>query len=207
MKCTYTSKNGQMTFEFEAADAKDIFAQRSMVELHDEECCGLCKSAHIRCEVRKSGEYTYYEMRCQACGARLDFGQYKDMKNLFVKRDNHPETNGWYIYEGADRGHEEEPPPARQHQSPPMNGNGNGHHSQQQSSLPKAPVADVANLQQWITYSQCDTAKILAHYKIKSLSDILDKDFDDCIAKVKAKYSGFMLSGPRTPQPTPKVPF
>lgn len=110
MKCAYTTRSGQMTFEFEAADAKDLFAQRAMIELHDEEGCGVCKGTHIRCEVRRTGEYTYYEMRCQnrQCNARLDFGQYKDMKNLFVKRDAHPETNGWYIYDGREEEREEE---------------------------------------------------------------------------------------------------
>ncbi len=119
MKCTYTSKNGQLMFEFEAADAKDLFAQRSIVENHDEECCGVCKCPHIRCEVRKSGEYTYYEMRFQnsSCGARLEFGQNKDMKNLFVKRSGHPATNGWYIYQGQDKDQEHEEAPARQPQA------------------------------------------------------------------------------------------
>ena len=114
MKCTYTSANGRLTFEFEAADAKDLFLQRSIVENHDEETCGVCKCPHIRCEVRRAGEYTYYEMRCQnlECGARLEFGQNKDMKNLFVKRSGHADTNGWFIYNRSDREHDEAPAPA-----------------------------------------------------------------------------------------------
>jgi hypothetical protein len=144
MKCTYTSKNGQMSFEFEAADAKDIFAQRSMVELHDEEVCGLCKCPHIRCEVRKSGEYTYYEMRCQKCGARLEFGQNKDMKNLFVKRSEHLETNGWYIYQGNDRDHDEAPQHAqngRPNGSGPKTPNPTSNGSNT-SAKPKSPPTD-----------------------------------------------------------------
>jgi hypothetical protein len=111
MKCTYTSKNCQLAFEFEATDPKDLFLQRSIVEMHDEEACGMCGCKNIRCEVRRSGEYTFYEMRCQnrECGARLEFGQNKDMKNLFVKRSEHPKTNGWFIYQGSDRDHDEAP--------------------------------------------------------------------------------------------------
>ena len=113
MKVTYTSKNGQMQFEFEANGPKDLFLQRSIVEMHDEEVCGCCKGPHIRCEVRTTKEgHTYYEMRCQnrQCGARLEFGQNKDMKNLFVKRSAHPDTNGWYVYQGEDRENDEAPP-------------------------------------------------------------------------------------------------
>ncbi|HZZ78128.1 MAG TPA: hypothetical protein VFE62_06400 [Gemmataceae bacterium] len=109
--CTYTSTNGKMTFQFEFADAKDLFALRAMVELHDEEKCGKCGCADIRCDIQKSGDFTYYHMRCQnqACKARLDFGQKKDMVNLFVKRDEHPATNGWYVFQGNDREQDEAP--------------------------------------------------------------------------------------------------
>jgi hypothetical protein len=128
MKVTYTSKSGQMQFEFDAADQKQLFAQRAIVELHDEECCGKCKCPSIRCEVRKAGDFIYYEMRCQnrACNARLDFGQNKDEMNLFAKRDAHPESNGWYIYEGNDQGQEESPR--------------NGKQTAAGSSGPKTPI-------------------------------------------------------------------
>jgi hypothetical protein len=110
MKCTYTSKNGQLQFEFDANGPKDLFLQRSIVEMHDEEVCGCCKGPHIRCEVRTTKEgHTYYEMRCQnrLCGARLEFGQNKDMRNLFVKRSTYPDTNGWYVYQGEEQGQDE----------------------------------------------------------------------------------------------------
>ena len=121
MECTYTSKNGQLSFTFEYQGPKDLFLQRSVVEMHDEEKCGVCGCPNIRCEVRTTKEgHTYYEMRCQnvACGARLEFGQNKDMKNLFTKRSGHPDTNGWYIYQGDDQDRDEHAPPPRQNAPP-----------------------------------------------------------------------------------------
>ena len=49
--CTYTI--GRLTFQFDFTDAKDLFAQRVMVELHDEEKCGLCSGTRIHCDIHK----------------------------------------------------------------------------------------------------------------------------------------------------------
>lgn len=105
MKVTYTTPNGRLSFEVECATGKAAFEVVAAIqELFEEEACGCCKSAHIRCDVREISNNKYFKLLCNSCGATLDFGQNKDGKGLFVKRydkdtkDRLP-NNGWYIYQ------------------------------------------------------------------------------------------------------------
>ena len=95
-------ENGRMTFEIEAGSLKDMFAKIGAVQIFEEEKCGCCGSPDIHFAVRKSKDqqYTFYEVHCNACTAKLEFGQNKDMTNIYAKRHEHPDTGGWFIYQG-----------------------------------------------------------------------------------------------------------
>ncbi len=117
MKVHYTSENGRLRFEIDASTPKEIFAQVATIqEVFEEPCCGKCGSKSIRFEVREFDGNSYYKLFCTSCTAQLDYGQNKDMKNLFVKRrDKDSNTalpnRGWYIYGG-------DPEPQQQEQRP-----------------------------------------------------------------------------------------
>lgn len=104
MKVTYTTEGGRLAFELDADSPKTAFeAVAGLQELFEEPDCGCCKSKAIRCEVREHDGNKYYKVVCNACGAQLDFGQFKDGKGLFVKRWDKDAgrampNRGWYIY-------------------------------------------------------------------------------------------------------------
>lgn len=117
MKMIYTTPNGRLAFEIEVATGKVAFEVAAAIqELFEEECCGACKSKEIKFDVRTVNENKYYKLRCSACNATLDFGQKKDGKTLFAKRQdkdrNRIPNNGWYHYGGAREDHNDGPPPA-----------------------------------------------------------------------------------------------
>ncbi len=105
MKATYRTSDGRISFEVEGESAKALFAQIAGIqEIFDvEHECGMCKSKDIRFRVRKADKFTYYELNCQECRARLDFGQSQDLVSLFPKRKDEDgrwmEHRGWYRYE------------------------------------------------------------------------------------------------------------
>ena len=132
MKARYTTRDGRITFEMEAATPKGLFDEIAGVqEVFDaESSCGLCGSTDIRFSVREADgkgkqqgqKFTYYELRCQGiledlqpCRGRFDFGQSLDTKNLFPKRkadEGEPEKGprGWYRY--VSQNYQAEPPAA-----------------------------------------------------------------------------------------------
>jgi hypothetical protein len=101
-------KVGHAVLEIEADDPKQLFRRMAAcADLLVESKCGCCGSEAIVPEVRKagdSGEYEYFAWRCSACRAQMDFGQNKDGKRLFAKRSEHPDTGGWYVWEGGGGG-------------------------------------------------------------------------------------------------------
>lgn len=126
MKMIYTTPNGRLAFEIEVATGKVAFEVAAAIqELFEEECCGSCKSKNIRFDVRTINENKYFKMRCSDCNATLDFGQKKDQKSLFAKRQdkdrNKIPNNGWYHYKGnSDHGDAYEgPAPANTKMNPP----------------------------------------------------------------------------------------
>lgn len=100
MKCTYKSVNGRMMFEVSGESAKDIFEQIANVqEVFDADSkCGCCDSANIKFRVRQVDDYTFYELVCADCHARLSFGQNKKGGGLFPKRK--AEDGGWLSNNG-----------------------------------------------------------------------------------------------------------
>tara|TARA_R110000744_G_scaffold245633_1_gene362289 strand:+ start:1261 stop:1590 length:330 start_codon:yes stop_codon:yes gene_type:complete len=92
MKINY--KTGRINVELEGDTQKDLFSQLSAFqEVFDENTCGKCASQNIRFVVREVDENHYYEIRCQDCGGRLEFGQVKKGGGLFPRRKD--KEGGW----------------------------------------------------------------------------------------------------------------
>lgn len=110
MKATYTAFGGRLQCEVQGDSIKEIIKQIGPIAeiLDSDTTCGCCTSGNIHPRCRKAGEYEYYELVCSDCGAQMSFGQSKDMKSLFPKRKEHPETRGWSVYVG-DRQQSEAP--------------------------------------------------------------------------------------------------
>lgn len=130
MKATYTTANGRIAFEVAGDSPKDVFAELALIqEVFDaESSCGMpgCESDDIHYRVRVSRQgHTYYELVCMNCNARFEFGQIKDMKNLFPKRreDGKPlENGGWCRYNHSAGEDEDSESQRGQRQAPPENG-------------------------------------------------------------------------------------
>ena len=75
------------TVELESDTVKDAFAQLSTFqEVFGEDKCGKCGSDNLRFVVRENDGNSYYEIRCQECGAKLSFGANKVGGGLFPRR-------------------------------------------------------------------------------------------------------------------------
>jgi hypothetical protein len=105
MKVQYKSKNGRMTFEINSDTEKGVFSELARIQdLFEENTCGLCKSTDTRFLVRTVDDDNYYEMKCQACGAAVSYGQNKKGDTLYVKRKNDEgrydaKNGGWAKYD------------------------------------------------------------------------------------------------------------
>ncbi len=97
----------KLMISFDAANQKDIFQQLAKLsEIFSISECGACKGKDIRHVVREvpSGKqvFTYYELHCQKCRARLAFGQSTDTETLFPKRKDddgkYLDNGGWVKY-------------------------------------------------------------------------------------------------------------
>ena len=87
MKITYTTASGKISVELEGDTQKDLFGQLgAFQEIFDQATCGKCSSTSIRFVVRDIDGNSYYELRCEDCGARLEFGQIKKGGGLFPRR-------------------------------------------------------------------------------------------------------------------------
>ena len=104
MKITYTNTTGKLTLETEVANPKAAFETLAeLSDLFDETTCKKCGSELIRFDVRRPGNFTYYNIVCKSCGCRLYFGQHVSGDTLFAKRKDdqgNPLPNGgWYLYQ------------------------------------------------------------------------------------------------------------
>lgn len=101
MKAHYRTANGRLTFEVQAETVKALFTEVAKIqEVFDaESTCGCCKSHDIRFQHRQVEEFDYYELRCNSCSARFQFGQSKKGGALFPKRKaengNYLDNRGW----------------------------------------------------------------------------------------------------------------
>ena len=107
MKAMFKVSN-KLSIELEAKTQKEMFEQlATWEEIFGIEKCGKCESTHIRFVVRtaKKGEktYSYPELHCEKCRARLAFGTHdNDKGTLFPKRKDESGAyfnhNGWTKY-------------------------------------------------------------------------------------------------------------
>ena len=94
----------QMVFDIEAPSPKELFKKIATVqEIFDtDKVCGACQSTRVRFKHRTVDDYEFFEISCEDCTARLQFGQLKKGGGLFVKRrddDGHELPNGgWEVY-------------------------------------------------------------------------------------------------------------
>jgi len=102
VKLHWKAPMGGLTFEIEEEEQKPLF--RGLAEVQEvfgaETACGLCNSTDIRFRVRKIDENEYFEIRCGHCDAQFGFGQHKNGKTLFPRRQdkdgNYLPNRGWY---------------------------------------------------------------------------------------------------------------
>ena len=102
MKVIYKA-NDTLTFEIDGTDQKDTFKQLgSLQEVFGEKCCGNCNSTNIKFQVRNVQKYTYYEMVCLNCRAKLQYGCHQEQDTIFPKRKlddgTYSKTKGWEVY-------------------------------------------------------------------------------------------------------------
>lgn len=80
-------------------DTKDVFKELSgAAEVFGQDTCGNCKSKNVIPSCREVDGNTYYEMRCNACGHCLGFGQRKADGVLFPRKrkdDQWLPNGGW----------------------------------------------------------------------------------------------------------------
>lgn len=107
MKLTYNSN--KFAVEFEAEKMQDMFDQiANFQEVFEHTTCGKCQGHNIRCCVRIAGKYTYREMKCLDCGAKLTFGTNETTNQMFPKNyrldegkdgpKRYLKDNGWGKY-------------------------------------------------------------------------------------------------------------
>jgi hypothetical protein len=71
----------------EGATTKDLFkAAAEAQEVFGEPDCGKCGKANIRYVCRTVGKFTYYELACQDCHAKLQMGQMEGGKLFPVRK-------------------------------------------------------------------------------------------------------------------------
>jgi hypothetical protein len=112
VKITY--KVGNAVIEAEGKTVKEVFKELAQAaEAVGDPGCGSCKKTYITPHWREVDGNDYFELVCQACGARLSLGQNKTGGGLFPKRKMGPdgmpagkdeegvfdkEKRGWHFY-------------------------------------------------------------------------------------------------------------
>jgi hypothetical protein len=121
MEAQYKTRNGRLTVTVSIDNQKDLFRALSMVAevVEAESACGCCQSNRIHHRVRTAKGYDFYELICEECGARFEFGQLKEGEALFPKRRDeagNPLANrGWKVWNGGTG------KPAKQNREPDKN--------------------------------------------------------------------------------------
>lgn len=106
MEAHYRAFGGKLVIKVEGSTIKDLFEQIGPVAevLDGDDSCGKCGSAHIYPRAREAQGFTYYELVCSDCRAKLSFGQHKDGGTLWAKRadenGNALDNRGWIVYLG-----------------------------------------------------------------------------------------------------------
>ena len=102
MKAFYRTRDGRMSFELEAEDAKGIFRLVATVQMvfEADSACRVCGSTSLRYNVRNYDVGEYFELVCNNCNAKLQFGQHRKGGTLCPKRD--PPNSGWHKWSEAE---------------------------------------------------------------------------------------------------------
>lgn len=103
MEATYKTRTGHLMIKVEAPNQKQLF--KALAETQDifeaDTQCGCCHSPKIRFSVRNTDKGDYYELRCEDCKAQLTYGQHRNEKTLFLKRDAGDPNRGWKVWRPA----------------------------------------------------------------------------------------------------------
>lgn len=85
MKCKLNV--GNLEFEIEGTDRKEIFKSIGEIqETFGQKQCGACNSPDIKYVMRTVDDNNYYELHCQKCRCKLEFGQGKGTGSLYPQR-------------------------------------------------------------------------------------------------------------------------
>lgn len=75
----------EITIKLDVKDIYALFDQLGPLQEIMKACeCGKCKSKNIRFLQREAGKFTFYELQCQDCSAKLSLGNNGD--SLFPRR-------------------------------------------------------------------------------------------------------------------------
>ncbi len=88
MEAVIKAFGGRVQIKVDGATMPDLFRSMSQVMevVGSDQNCGSCNSDNIRPQARKSGDYDFYELHCNNCGAELHMGQKKVGGVLYPKR-------------------------------------------------------------------------------------------------------------------------
>lgn len=105
MEAHYRAFHGKLVVKVEGSTIKELFEQIGPIAevLDGDQVCGACGSPNIYPRARQAQKFTYYELVCSDCTARLSFGQHSDGGTIWAKRekDGEPLPNrGWLVYRG-----------------------------------------------------------------------------------------------------------
>jgi len=104
----------KVLIEADGATVKEVFDQLGALAdvFAAADKCGCCGAGEIVPHVREPQGFTYYELLCLSCGARLPLGQTKEGGQLFPKRRDEQghakDKGGWEKWQQL----QEPPPPA-----------------------------------------------------------------------------------------------
>ena len=105
MEAQLKSRDGRLIVKVEGETQRDIFRELASAQqvFEAESECGLCQSNDLRFSARIVDDNEYFELVCNSCGAKFNFGQHKKGGGLFPKRKNQegkPLPNGgWARYD------------------------------------------------------------------------------------------------------------
>ena len=88
MKANYRTRDGRIVVEVQGETVKDLFRGIGQAQevFEAAACCGACESPNIQFRTRTIEDNDYFELSCQDCHSKLDFGQHKKGGTLFAKR-------------------------------------------------------------------------------------------------------------------------
>lgn len=108
MKLNYTTADGRISVEIEGDSPTSIFAKiGEFQEVFENVCCGKCGSTDVRFTTRVVDGNTYYELRCNKCGAKLAMGVHNNnLGTMYPKRkagknDQSQLEEGTYLPDGG----------------------------------------------------------------------------------------------------------